>query len=172
MTTNTIRAIIRRAAIAVRPAAAETVADLIESYDDESIRDLARHAREFVEELVAECDEIEAERRREAEEDAELAAQAAAWQANRERLDSICDAIDAALGLNREAWYVAHTGSRYTTYRTIEIRVSDHEAPTWGGYNPATGERYGNADVEFLAADGVPTRAAIRSAVAAALREQ
>ena len=38
----------------------------------------------------------------------------------------------------------------------VSLRVSDHEAPTYGGYNQDTGERAGAADVQIDDHGGLP----------------
>lgn len=94
----------------------------------------------------------------------------AAWQADRQIAGECLAAIDAALG--QLDWHTNQAGSsHYGRYRGIEIRVSDHAQPAFGGYNAGTGETYGASDVCFTltAGDELPTGQEIRDAVAEAL---
>lgn len=140
--------------------------DMIDEYDslDEAVAAL-------VDTILDDARETEAEDEREARIDAEIDEAVAAA----ERLREIVDAVEAALD-EQVLFLKAAGGSWYATWRRgyveLKLRVSDHAQPVGGGYSVESGERLGEADVEWLLSGGVPTRDAIRSAVAAAARRE
>lgn len=146
---------------------AETADGLFEEHDGDFDAAAERYA-----DAKHEADqEAEAEARRDAEREAAEAE--FAIKADNEK--SLTDAIDAAVG-TRLIW--RGNGSTYARYRDlIKIRVSDHKAPEGGGYRFSQfygrSDRWGDADCDFryttAAGYQPPTRAEIRSEIAAAL---
>lgn len=98
--------------------------------------------------------------------DAEYEARTAAWSEFRA---AIMHALPAEL-----CWECAQSNSAYARYTKggllLKLRISDHRQVAGGGFNEGTGERAGDADVQYVMGRDSSDRAAVRARLAAAIR--
>mgnify|MGYP000972608582 CR=1 FL=1 len=110
---------------------------------------------------------IEADReelREEAEREKALDRELAAWAAQREQLRGLVAMVEQSLQIE-----LRESGSFYGELRGLEVRVSDHGMPAFGGFSERSGYRHGAADLNFVLGPK-HTRESVRAAAAAALK--
>lgn len=114
---------------------------------------------------AGECEACASNARRAAE-IAEYAAHRAAWE-------SFSTEVMSALPQSLR-WKLADSNSAYAIYTkgglSLKLRISDHRQVSGGGFNAKTGERAGEADVQFVMGLDSPEREAVRTKLLAAIR--
>ena len=90
------------------------------------------------------------------------------------RLEETVEAINSALRDKCEVKCARGSNSIYLRYRGVSIRVSDHKQVSGGGWNEATGERYGDCDCQWIiAADSpLPTAEHVRKTISRILWDE
>lgn len=107
------------------------------------------------------------------EEEAERADRAL-YIATRGAIEEQAQAIESALRIEDSEGFCGSKCSFYARFRGITLRISDHAQVDGGGVDQETGERNGEADVQWVVRgpeDVVHDAAAIRMAVAGSIRE-
>ena len=103
------------------------------------------------------------------------AAEKASRDAIETRLGEAVEAIDSALRDRCEVKSARGSNSIYLRYRGVSIRVSDHKQVSGGGWNEATGDRYGECDCQWIikAADSpLPTAEHVRKTISRILCDE
>lgn len=106
---------------------------------------------------------------REQREKAETETQHEAWLAAKQAIEEAVEKVKTLIGglNNLEISEVYESASSHSTYLTvvltaseygesIELRISDHPAPEYGGFDPERQERRGRADFEVIITPGAP----------------
>lgn len=102
------------------------------------------------------------------------AAEKASRDAIETRLGEAVEAIDSALRDKCEVKCARGSNSIYMRYRGVSIRVSDHKQVSGGGWNEATGERYGECDCQWIinADSPLPTAEHVRKTISRILWDE
>lgn len=97
----------------------------------------------------------------------------ASWRNRNDMQSRVAATIDSALpGVSVQQ---SSGGSWYADYRGLKLRISDHPQVAGGGFNVGTGDRMGEADIQWIVDENstdLPTAADIRKAVAEKLRDR
>ena len=103
------------------------------------------------------------------------AAEKASQDAIESRLGEAVEAINSALRDRCEMKCARGSNSIYLRYRGVSIRVSDHKQVDGGGWNEATGDRYGECDWQWIIKDAdspLPTAEHVRKTISRILWDE